>query len=74
MNGQYELGLARSIEHRIAKLLADAGQTAVPPSALGAGVSISLTNDTEHRYDPVRGVLTITGMVRIDVHGLPRVA
>ena len=74
MNAQYVLGLARSIEHRMARALADAGHALVPPGGLGAGVSVTLTNDTGHAFDPVRGVLTITGVVRIDVHGLPKVA
>jgi hypothetical protein len=74
VSGIYELGLARSLEHKMAKLLADAGQTVVPTGALGAGVSVTHTNDTEHAYDPVRGVLTITGVVKIDVHGLPKAA
>ena len=74
MGGIYELGLARSLEHKVAKALADAGQSLVPPGTLGAGISVSLSNGTEHAYDPVRGVLTVTGVVRIDVHGLPNVA
>jgi hypothetical protein len=74
MSGIYELGLARSLAHKMAKLLADAGPAVVPPGALGAGVLVTHTNDTVHTYDPVRGVLTITGVVKIDVHGLPKVA
>jgi hypothetical protein len=74
MNGLYELGLARSIEHKMAKALADAGPTIVPPGTLGGGVSVTQINDIEHSFDPVRGVLTVTGVVKIDVHGLPRVA
>jgi hypothetical protein len=74
MNGIYESNLARSITHKLAKALADAGQALVPPGTLGAGVSVTQINDANHVYDPVRGVLTITGEVKIDVHGLPKVA
>lgn len=74
MRGSYELGLARKLEHKMAKALADAGLTLVAPGTLGAGVSVTQSNDTEHSFDPVRGILTITGMVKIDVHGLPKVA
>src|SRR5437667_237907 len=45
MNGLYELGLARSIEHKMAKALADAGQTVVPPGTLGAGDSATQVVD-----------------------------
>jgi hypothetical protein len=74
MSGNYEFGLARSIENKMAKALADAGQSVIPPGTLGAGVSVTQLNDTEHTFDPIRGVLTITGVVKLDVHGLPRVA
>ncbi len=74
MNGVYELGLARSLEHKMAKAIADAGLTLVAPGTLGAGVSVMQSNDTEHVYDPVRGVLTVTGVVKIDVHGLSKAA
>jgi hypothetical protein len=74
MNGIFELSLARSIERKIAKALAEASQSLVPPGTLGAGVSITQTNDTEHVYDPVRGVLTVIGTVRIEVRGLPKAA
>ena len=74
MAGIYELNLARSIEHKMAKALADAGHALVPPGTLGAGVQVTQTNDTQHVYDPVRGVLTVTGVVKIDVHGLPKAA
>ena len=73
MTGPYELGLARSIEHKMARALADAGQAVVPPGTLGLGVSVTQMNDTEHTFDPVRGVLTVTGVVRVEVH-LPKVA
>jgi hypothetical protein len=72
MHDFYELGLARSLEQKMAKALADAGLTLVP--TLGAGMSITRTNGTEHSYDPIRGVLTITGVVKIDVHGLTKAA
>jgi len=74
MRGIYELGLARSIEHKMAKALVDAGLLLVPPGTLGAGVSVTQSNDTGHSYDPVRGVLTVTGVVKIDVHGLTKAA
>ena len=74
MSGLYELGLARNLEKKMAKALADAGQAIVPPGAFGAGVSVTQLNDTEHTFDAIRGVLTVTGVVKIDVHGLPRVA
>jgi hypothetical protein len=74
MNGFYELGLARSIEHKMAKALADAGLTLVPAGTLGVGVSVTQSNDTGHTYDPVRGILTVTGVVKIDVHGLTKAA
>ena len=74
MNGIFELSLARSIERKIAKALVEASQSLVPPGTLGAGVSITQTNDTEHVYDPVRGVLTVIGTVRIEVRGLPKAA
>jgi hypothetical protein len=74
MRGIYELGLARTLEHKMAKALADAGLTLVAPGALGAGVSVTQSNDTEHAFDPVRGVLTVTGMVKIDVYGLTKAA
>jgi hypothetical protein len=35
---------------------------------------VTQSNDTQHAFDAVRGVLTITGMVKIDVHGLSNVA
>ena len=74
MRGIYELGLARTLEHKMAKALANAGLTLVAPGAFGAGVSVTQSNDTQHAFDAVRGVLTITGMVKIDVHGLSNVA
>jgi hypothetical protein len=74
MRGFYELGLARSLEHKMAKALADAGLTLVAPGTLGVGVSVTQSNDTVHAFDPVRGVLTVTGVVRIDVHGLTKAA
>jgi hypothetical protein len=72
MNGIYELALARNIEIKMAKALAEAGVTLLPQSALGAGMTVTQSNDTEHSYDPVRGVLTVTGVVKIDVHGLSK--
>jgi hypothetical protein len=74
MNGIYESNLARSIAHKLSKAIADAGQTIVPAGGLGAGVSVTQINDTNHVYDPVRGVLTITGTVKLEVHGLPKAA
>jgi hypothetical protein len=74
MHGHYELGLARSLQHKMAKALADAGTTLVPPGTLGQGVSVTQVNDAEQVYDPIRGVLTVTGMVRIEVHGLAKSA
>ena len=74
MSSFYELGLARTIEHKMAKALADAGLLLVPAGTLGAGVSVTQLNDTGHSYDPIRGVLTVTGVVKIDVHGLTKAA
>ena len=74
MNDFYELGLARTLEHKMAKALADAGLTLVSPGTLGVGVSVTQSNGTEHIFDPIRGVLTITGVMKIDVHGLTKAA
>jgi hypothetical protein len=74
MSDIYQLGLARSLEHKMAKALADAGLSLVAPGALGAGVSVTQSNDTEHAFDPIRGMLTITGVVKIDVCGLSKSA
>jgi len=74
MSGIYELGLARSLEHKMAKAVADAGQAVVPAGSLGAGVLVTQTNDSSHTYDPVRGVLTVTAVVKLDVAGLTKVA
>jgi hypothetical protein len=74
MSDIYQLGLARSLEHKMAKALADAGLSLVAPGALGAGVSVTQSNDTEHTFDPIRGMLTITGVVKIDVCGLSKSA
>ncbi len=71
MGNPYELDLARRLEHRMARLLADAQQSVVPPGTLGTGLGVRQTNDTGTTYDPVRGVLTITGVVKIDIHGVP---
>ena len=74
MNGIYQLGLARSLKHKLAKALADTSSIVVPPGTLGQGVSVSETNDVDQVYDPIRGVLTVTGVVRIEVRGLPKAA
>ena len=74
MNDFYELGLARTLEHKMAKALADAGLTLISPGTLGIGVSVTQSNDTVHIFDPIRGVLTITGVMKIDVHGLTKAA
>jgi hypothetical protein len=74
MTGIYELTLARNLERKLAKALADAGPALVPAGTLGAGVQVTHFNDIMHSFDPIRGVLTVTGTVRIDVHGLTKAA
>jgi hypothetical protein len=74
MSDVYQINLARTIEAKMAKILAHAGHSVVPPGTLEVGLSVSQINGTEHAYDRVRGVLTVTGVVKIDVRGLPKVA
>ena len=65
---RYANELGYKLKCRLAQFMANAGFSVIPPGTLGAGMGYRQSDDVTHSYDSTRGVLTITGTIKIEIY------